>query len=313
MANKLKSYRDSLASRILYDDFTGKEKKLEEGKVLEGFLQRIGFGCLKFTDNESPDFFITLSNERSQKTIACELTSFYNDIFDKRGSKEKRLFEKWKKIARQLRVELDRHGNGLEFVYGVLSFKEPTTHVLDLMDVDVLIDELVKITKMNFNFSSITRFPIEGFPLLSRLLDELRLFVYPETGLLWWLAHLQSGSVNNPELALIKIIENKNLEASSYYWKDIEEKWLIIYAESHGLADLAYISQDPEIAKKIKRIQFTRIYLWNKFFEDITELFPSFRKICDSDANVRNKQYLPKSVQLFITKGREYLNKSITS
>jgi len=149
-------------------------------------------------------------------------------------------------------------------------------------------------------------FPIQDFPLLSALLTSLRLYQYPETGILWWCAHLQSDSVADPNDALIHSIATKIDKAQSYNWENATEKWLVIVAEAKGLADLAVLTEDPEISKQFGTVEFTRIILWDRFLDEIIEIFPTFRKLCDSLAQVRHLEYYPESLKPFILGGPKY-------
>jgi len=310
MSKESKSIKEALASSILYESATG---KTEEIKILHGFLERLGFVDYTPRDTtESPDFFIDFSYQDLQATIAIELTFFYNTLGQENrnfGASEKRFIEQWKRIARRLRQELDKIGGDMKYVYGSLSFQNPGPYALDPVGHDDLIAELLKVTQKNLNKSeriTTIEFPNPDYPTLSSSLKSVALSVWDEEGILWWCSHIQSGTVNDPNDAILRIIRNKNQTAQSYQWNNVNERWLVIYAASEMLSDMAIIAGDFDVSREIPNIEFTRIILWSKFTESITELFPRFQAICDPSKGTRNVECYPLEIQPFVMAGKKY-------
>ena len=304
MTASRKPIKNALASWVLYDDSTGKQK---EANSLTAVLARLGLGNYQITSSESPDFLVSFKTDNSEDKLACEVTDFFSDIVDNAknlGSPRKRLFELWKRIAKELRQRLDQAG--LENVYGVLFFRDPSPMALNSCRPNQLIKELVKICEKYRGRTEEIVFPVQGFPHLNELLTMLRLFRYPETGILWWCAHLRSGYVDAPEDALLNIIRAKVAKAQSYNWENAVEKWLIIVAEARLLADTATFFNDPKISKHFEGVEFTRIILWDKFRDDVIEIYPAFRMLCDSHAQIRNFDYYPEVLKPYIIRGLHY-------
>jgi hypothetical protein len=68
------------ASKILLTIETN--TKREETKILNGFLERLGYTSESITDREQPDFELYLDN----KLIGIEITKYYSD-YTVEGSK----------------------------------------------------------------------------------------------------------------------------------------------------------------------------------------------------------------------------------
>jgi hypothetical protein len=295
MPNQSKSLKQELASRILNDQDTGKEK---ERKNLISVLKRLGLSSYEVTPGESPDFMVTFNNGDKQSLLACELTNFYGDRRGrKRRSRERRFFSKWQKIALKLRKELDERG--LIYTYGALSFAKPTPYVLDSIKDDLLVEELVNISKSHAGKAVLISFPIQDYPILNSLLVTLSLREYPETGILWWCSHIQSGVVPNAKKAIIDIVAQKLALTHSYNWRDASEKWLLIVAEAKGLNDIAIID-DPHIPEEFPHMDFTRIILWERFQDELVQLFPSFVERYDSSLLRRDSEQYPQALIPFV-------------
>jgi hypothetical protein len=305
MTTHQRSIKHALASRGLYEDSSGKQKEIES---LAAVLERLGLGSYQIEPSESPDFFVSFKKDNSELVLGCEMTNLYSDSVqgDKTpGSPQRRLFEKWKRIAKALRHQLDQAG--LENIYGVLFFKDSSPSALDSCRASELITELVRICKEQPPSSTPIIFPVQGFPLLSKLLTQLGLYQYPEKGILWWCAHLRSGLVSDPGNALINVIAAKSAKAQSYAWKDAAEKWLLIVAEARMVTDTVTGIDDFQLESIADApLGFTRIILWDRFLDEIIELFPVFKKRCDSQAQTRNLENYPEAIRPFILKGPRY-------
>jgi len=214
--------KEELASRALYDHRSGKEL---ERHILEGFLARLQVMSYKVEDSERPDFRITFGN--GQVIVGCELTMFNSDSplgAQKGGSMERRLHSQWKKFSASLRKELD--GNGLLYIYGAVHFADPSLHIFDDFDPKDLQRELVRLcTKVCLTrgvVKTIDSFDDIEYPILSKSVHSIYLRdCYPETGILWWCGHLQTGEVKDPTDTLIQVIAAKAAKASSYEWETL--------------------------------------------------------------------------------------------
>jgi hypothetical protein len=302
MPIKTKSIKYALASKCLYDDSPG-NKKADEQIQVDNVLKRLGLGKYQILESESPDFFVKFNSENSTALLGCELTRLYSDAA-LRGSSGKTNFEKWKSIATKLRKRLDAAGHN--YLYGVVFFRIQESDVLKALGTDQALEELVRTCDQYSGQPTDLTFPQNSFPLLNELMDTVRLFKYEEPGILWWCAHLQSGEVLDPMDALIDVVKRKSVIAEGYNWNTAANKWLIILAESNGLSDIACDIDDPEISKHLQRIPFTKIILWERWNDDVIELFPVFRKLCDGCAMEWHFEHLPDTLTPHIVTSSHY-------
>ncbi|MBI4319707.1 MAG: hypothetical protein HY675_14560 [Chloroflexi bacterium] len=299
MANdRRKSLRDELGSRDLYGDAHG---KAEEQAIIEGFLTRLSLSGYNLYLSERPDFKISFRSDGL--VVGCELTLFNNDVQSPQlqtGSPERRFHSQWKRFARELRSHLDEQGGHPPYLYGSVFFKTPTLELFDHLNRDRLLDEIVNLVKGNPMTGTVDTFDAYSYPLLSEFVHHLCLYnTYPETGILWWCAHLQTGEVKDPNEALVRIIREKSAKAIGYNWGAADEKWLIIYARASGLSDMAQVRSDPTVSKIVRNIPFTHIFLWDKFSEDVLEVYPLFRPVL-ADGRTLYVNRIPKSAKPYL-------------
>lgn len=270
--------KKSLPSRIFYDTLSGKDY---ERHLLEAFLGRMHLMPAKLTNRERPDFDITLTGGAKSCKVDCEVTLFYSDNKSWSGSLSKRFTENWKIFARYLMERLTSEGNGLQHIFGAVFFKEPSMKVMDNIDQNMLINELVRVARefIPAQSASITEFEADRFPLLRQIVEKIYLEnLSPSEGILWWPADLQTGVIPDPRRALLRIIRDKNKKAASYKWSAAAERWLVVVAEARCLTDVAILgSTHLRSLRVVGSVPFTRIYLWDRFLDTITELFPSPR------------------------------------
>lgn len=306
--NKKRALREELASRHLYDDARGKE---QERKIVAGFLARLKLTHYELRPGERPDFMISFGN--GVLLVGCELTLFNNDFASGQqniGSPERRFHSLWNYFAKILRRRLDEGGGHLPYLYGAVFFKSPGLDLFDQFDSQQLVEEIVEAVKKTHGGSTLDSFDSRQFPLLSTFVDHLYLRdCRPETGLLWWCAHLQSGKVEDPNSALIDIVVEKADKGIYYDWRAATERWLLIYAAGTGLADLAHLSTDPEISTCVNNLPFTHVFLWNKWSEDIMELYPQFRPILSRGQTLFVNR-VPDAVRPYIAEGKSKGNAS---
>lgn len=282
----------------------GKER---EEAALAAVLHRLGLGEFEIMRSESPDFFVSLKHRAATLCVACEMTTLYSDRPKSGralGSPQRRFFRKWTDLATRLRCRLDEVG--LVNLYGVLDFNIPSPAVLDSVKIDSLIDELVSLCKRHSETRSDLAFPVGGFPLLHSLLSSIRLYQCTEPGALWWCGQLQSGPVPEPTDALIDIIRTKVEKAHSYDWRDVTERLLVVVAEARGTADVAVNIKDPGIRESVPDVEFTTIVLWDRFMDDLVELYPVFAKLCDSTTGMRCLECYPLAFKPFVVTGPDY-------
>ncbi len=294
---KRKTLKDSLASKGLYDNSTGKEKEL---KVLNGFLQRLQVGHHTIIPGERPDFFLNFSFGDYNASLGCELTYYFADK-KKYGSAQARFVRQWKYFANSLRAALDAEGEKYKYLYGAIHFNNSDFHVLDRFGRKALITEIIVAIGESVETSNISNFNKVKFPLLAEHVDHIYLrTTFPETGILWWPSHLQSGTVNDPTHRLLEIIEEKNTAGFSYEWNNVDEKWLLIYSAAEGTSDMAVLQSDPEICNQLGKIRFDKVYLWSKFFESIDEIYPDFVNIFSPSLDVLHRKLYSPFIRPFI-------------
>jgi hypothetical protein len=271
--------KKELASYVLEENRFGKGMEKE---LVEGFLKRLQINNAGIEENESPDFIINLANN---KTIGLEFTLYYNDS-KFYGSNGRALFEKWAKIAEVLREKFLQHKDGLEYWYGAIHFKRNKWKLADL-DINKFSDEIFDFCIQNikqhkekcFNFSDFRK-----WPYINRFVKQIHFHnTFPAKGILWWHASLKSGSVPSPIHLLHKIIENKNKTAQkNYKWDKIDYRVLVICARALSLWDSGILLEDDLTKiKKIKQSVFDIIFYWDKFLENIFEIYPKQRIIFD--------------------------------
>lgn len=260
-------------SKIFENQYSsGKE---EERDILKKFLLRLSCRDLNIEDSERPDFFLRFN---SSFCVGCEITKFSNDQSSK-GSIQQKFISQWRSFALKLTEQLKK--NDLEGIYGAIHFKESNLNISELNDSQ-FIAELVKLVNLNKTVNRIDNFETDDYPISTKLIEHIYL-EKTDTNKLWWPAHLQSGTVDDPTDALIKIISNKCKKASSYNWENVKDKWLLIYAPCEGLTDIADIHSTIDLA--LPTNSFDRVFLWNKFDERISQLLPEYKNILSWDRN----------------------------
>ncbi len=302
--SRKRSLRDDLAFRHLYEDEVG---KAQEQSIIEGFLARLHIRPYTLQSAERPDFVISFGN--GSVVVGCEVTLFDSDSSATKkgvGSEERRFYNQWKRFAKKLRQRLDREGGQLLYLFGTIDFKTPSLDVLDDVSWNQLIEEITQVAKSNQETGIMPpTFDAHSHPLLAKIVDHIFLHnYYPDTGLLWWCSHLQSGTVGDPNNALIRSVQEKSAKAKQYDWGLAQEKWLIIYAHASGLSDVAVLGEDPSVSRKVDNIPFTHIFLWDRFSENIHELYPEFRIIFGNARDIYVNR-LPRAVQSFLIRPDE--------
>jgi len=295
---KSKSLKTILASKGLYDDSSGKAK---EKMVILEFLRRLQLGNCHIVDNERPDFLLNFSSNERQVSVGVELTYYYADN-TKRGSRQAEFQRQWKKFAKSLRERLDNEGGRYPYLYGAVHFHNSRFDLFKHVDGDKLIAEIIATIKAcDGSTEPLSTFDIEKSPILAEHVHHIFLKdTAPERGIFWWPAHLQSGMIADPRQRLIEITADKNAKAKTFDWKSANEKWLLIYSESEGICDMVGIYSDPEIFSNLGDLTFDRVYVWNKYFETIEEIYPAFVTIFSVASEVLHRSAYPPAVRPFV-------------
>ena len=136
---------------------------------------------------------------------------------------------------------------------------------------------------------------IEGknFNLVRKYVEYIYLNnIYPKDQYLWWPAHFQSGLISDSEETVEQIILHKNKLSSNYIAKNLSQKWLIIFAEGLGLNDVCIVDK---LKQKIidDTSYFSNIFIFDKFTETITQVYPEYGKVFDWSAKAIYTKYLP--------------------
>jgi len=280
---KLNILKKELASCVLEENRRGKRMERE---LVESFLKRLQINTTSIKENESPDFIINLANN---KTIGLEFTLYYNDS-KFYGSNGRAIFEKWVKIAEELRKKFLHYGNGLEYWYGAIHFKRNKWKLTDV-DINKFSYELFNFCLQNVRYQKEKCFNFSDFrkwPYINKFVKQIHFHnTFPEKGILWWHASLQSGSVPSPIYLLPKIIEKKNITAQkNYKWNGTDYRILMICARALSLWDSGILLEDDltkikDKIKKIKPLVFDIVYYWDKFLENIFEIYPKQQIVFD--------------------------------
>jgi hypothetical protein len=101
-------------------------------------------------------------------------------------------------------------------------------------------------------------------PILSTLVKRIRVLEEDGEGRLWWPSHIQSGEVPPIDDAIVAAIQAKGKLATSFDWREAEEKWLLLVAEAHGLTDIIGSARDIALPE-LPSFPFTSVVLWDRF------------------------------------------------
>ncbi|MDI6603509.1 MAG: hypothetical protein QME57_05450 [Patescibacteria group bacterium] len=289
-----KKYKDDYASKIFLKD--QEPKKEEEKEIVKNFLLRLQIEYIDIIESEKPDLIIKFP---SNLNVGCEVTKYYSDqFFEENPNKGKKFFVEWKRFAQKLRDELLKRNESYKHIYGVIHFKQKQ-NLNHLIYGDSFIRELVNIVDNNYMdlnpSKGIYTHKIEGknFDLVRKYVEYIYLKnIYPKDQYLWWPAHLQSSLISNSEETVESIILHKNKLSSNYIRKNLSQKWLIIFAEGLGLNDICIIGNLKQ--KIIDDVSyFSNIFIFDKFTETITQVYPEYEKVFDWSKKAIYVKYLP--------------------
>lgn len=270
-------------------------KKEKERKTLYEFLKFILTSPLRIESVESPDFFIYLPSTK----IGVEIIDYHNDS-TVIGSSERRRFQTWFKIASKLQTELNIVG--LINLYGVVSFRKQIYKELWTINKNEFIKRVVNLCKKEINKNKIKNFNlnISYDDFLSKTVDSIFISrLNKSNDILWWCSHLQTGKVPDPTFIIPKQVRRKVLLGEKYEWHNARGKWLIIVANAFGIFDSGFIKDINHLKEiKIKKQNiYDHIYYWDRFSEQIWEIYPTKRIVVDPSVRSiyvsRLPQYIP--------------------
>jgi hypothetical protein len=272
------------------------DTKEEETEIIEGFLARLQYSPTNITPIEQPDFKVELNS----KYVGVEITKYFSD-FSEHGSKTQRKISEWKGFAEKLKKKMIESNPGYKYLYGAINFYNDNVNYRELLKENFFVELLALLSSTNLNRNETVSLKIESqkSKLLSKYVDSLSLWnTYPEDMYLWWDSRLQTGEVIINQSAIQSIVEKKE-ESAKKYETEYEQKWLVIYAGGIGLGDmylgtnqttyrqgkvvLVNISEPQmnEVGEIISKY-FTHVFLWDRFSEQITQVFPYRKKIFDA-------------------------------
>lgn len=267
--------------RLTSDVFkTQRFGKSGEREVLDGFLKRLQINPTRLEPSEKPDFFVHLSSVK----IGVEITHYHSDSGIKGGSTIRKSFEEWYNIASILKTRLQK--NNLHHFYGAVFFRTNITNI----NKHRLVDELVQLCK-NLNPTKMKCFDYTDFssyPYLRELVEKIHMdYLDSVEDIFWWHADLKSGVLPDPINAIQKLITKKLSSAKLYDWQNAEGRWLVIAAMALNLADTGIIDGVDQLKQLAIPNQdiFDQIYYWDKFSEEIWEVYPKPRIVFEVKKN----------------------------
>jgi hypothetical protein len=71
---------------------------------------------------------------------------------------------------------------------------------------------------------------------------------------------MQSGDIEDPTAAVERIVTAKVRRAAGYDWRGATQRWLIISAESEGLADSGFFMREPATQLRETESPFTHVF-----------------------------------------------------
>ena len=278
----------------------------EERDILEQFLLRLDLRYDDLNKTEKPDFILVVDNNR----FGFEITKYYSDK-NRKGSNSYKFLNDWITFINDLRNRINQLGEEFKYYYGAIFLNEEIK-TFKKFDKELFLTELTSSLK-NIKLERGEKRELKNNEFdstyLTKTLEHIYLEnAYPSKNPMWWLSSLQTGIVNIDYDKLNKIIEEKEKKAIKYN-KDLNSKYLLIYAAGLGLNDILIIndglnvstvkrqgrimvyelhkdqnknilsSKNIEINTQVK--YFDHIYTFDHFTETIWEIYPEIRQVFD--------------------------------
>ena len=237
-SNREKLRSAELAGATLADWPRG--KKLESW-LIEKMLESLGSPETSVEETERPDFFFSIEVDNRIVRVGCETTSLYASDSDDTagvGSSEARFWENWRSFADRLRIELSKSSDStVQSIYGAIHFLRPDHEVLDQLNQETFIREIVQLLEESPSVDRIESFSSEKYPQLSSYVSHIWTADVIDRPILWWAAHLRTGRLLDPGLAIRRIVSRKAIAEKKYDWRESEMRWLVITAPGRGILD----------------------------------------------------------------------------
>jgi hypothetical protein len=252
--------------------------RVHELKLVRDFLQWLGATdkAQGLTYHDRPDFYVTVKGV----AIDIEITEYHSDRA-KKGSRGRVDYEMWREISEKLRAAL--HAVGLPNISGSIFFHDQWHGKLRKIayeDQAKLVSEIVSACrKLPSDWRCQDFSDLDVFPTLSRFADHLHIDVHSQDaeGALWGCSHLKSGKVENPNVALQKIVDDKCASGAGYEWRKGADKWLVIVASAFSLCATARWEASIDISFNGDQTIFDRIYFWDRFSGSVWQIWPSVK------------------------------------
>jgi hypothetical protein len=254
-------------------------KDQEVHRLLDAVLHRLQLTPANVEKSECPDFFFRLGSS-SVVTIGCELVRFHSTP---EGASTLGHGLRWKRFAERLRIELQRHGID---VFGAIHLREDSKLSFEKLlrdEASAAAEICGRLSRAGSGDHLVDTFDPTTEPLLTIAVESI--FVRPplaKPSEPWWCASLQSGLCADPWPVLDEIIKTKNAKASSWNWRSVDERWLLIAAEATTLATTMVLLGRSE--PLMPASAFTRVLAWDGFCERIHQLLPTFGTIFEMRA-----------------------------
>lgn len=255
------SLRDELASKAVerYLRISSVPKKQMEVALAGELLRRHGLPHFvlneeKGPNQEEPDIIVSIDG---RNVIGIEITELYAKG---KADRHHNVWHAWCGFAKMLRLTLTE--SGYPFLYGVLHPKVQYGYLPKASVWPTMCREVVHLASLiKDQRESITLPRMDSPVLLSFATGVSFISTEPEPDIFWWRSDLQSGYLTTSIEDIRSLVSMKRAKASTHYdCKAVSERWLLIYARGHGLADrmpFQLSELDVEISP------FTTLSLWN--------------------------------------------------
>ncbi len=278
-------------------------KKEFEERVMAGLLSRLGFEGSQLTRSERPDVVVDLVRAGTRLQMACEIQCLYADRSD-RGSQLVRFRSRWISIMEEVADRL--HRGGSRSPYCVVDFVRGSYDCLGRAADARLVEELVTVAR-HLADQDVLHFPQPDLPVLSGLLDRVRVIDRDAEGIPWWPSHLQSGGLPTSDMddAIVRAVDEKGRLAAAFEWHGAQHRWLVLIARASGVTDVVGKARSVRWAGQ-QDYPFTAVVVWDVFSEDVWTMWPTFGVLCDGAQERRHLELLPQDLQSFTTGESRY-------
>ena len=246
------------------------DKKKDERKYLDAFLQLRGIVPGTIDPGESPDFIMSYKG----KQIGLEITEYHSSTFI--GFPRRAVESEWEKLQGLIMAEVKKHDE-LKHTSGILFFK--SLKVPSSLEQHLFVEELIKISIKMVQLNINEYIPDYCYPLLKKYLENFSL-ENTRCYIVWDWNH-DAGSVGITEDELLGIIDTKIKKASKY--QKVDELWLIIISsyrisQSAGILFPETLNDFRRVESRLKDSSFRKIYIYQYMLNCAFE-WPGWSKI----------------------------------